>query len=98
MRPHTRCPTGLTTSALPPRRATPLGVWATLWAWRFYWGSGQPTRRPPQRTGTDSPFEPGTWLVLATLLSDGQLYSIAWPAPDIAICERALAKMAQPTL
>jgi len=41
--------------------------------------------------------EPGAWLVLATLLSTGQPYSIAWPAPDIVICEHARTKIAQPT-
>jgi len=41
--------------------------------------------------------EPGAWLVLATLLSNGQSYSIAWPAPDIVVCEQARTLIAQPT-
>jgi len=41
--------------------------------------------------------EPAAWLVLATVLSTGQPYSVAWPAPDIVICERARSKVLMPT-
>jgi len=39
--------------------------------------------------------EPGAWLVLAAL-NWGQLYVMAWPAPDLITCEKARTVIAQP--
>ena len=41
--------------------------------------------------------DPGAWLVLAFLLSTGQPYSIAWPAPSLFVCEKARSVIPQPT-
>jgi len=37
---------------------------------------------------------PGAWLVLATVLSTGQPYSVAWPAPDAVASHPATATAA----
>jgi hypothetical protein len=39
--------------------------------------------------------EPGAWLVLVAL-NWGQLVTIAWPAPDIFICEKARTVIPNP--
>ena len=40
--------------------------------------------------------ETGAWLVLVTLLSQGP-HVVAWPAPDMASCQRAIERVLEPT-
>jgi hypothetical protein len=50
---------------------------------------------PATKDGYRFNMEPSAWLVLATLVT-GQLVTFAWPAPDIAVCERARTVIEQP--